>query len=129
MREAGLTYCPQIKLTYLVTGRAGKPKVLTRMDGPLQLYYMESRPEDVLSADGWAKRLLKFKGLSHAGPVLIPKQTKCRGLERAQECHFKEASIWNYETTGKEESQHTCDLTNGKNFIQMTKGLEPKKQF
>ena len=54
MREAGLTYCPQIKLTYLVTGRAGKPKaVLTRIDGALQLYYMESRPEDVLSADGW----------------------------------------------------------------------------
>ena len=60
MREAGLTDFPQIKLTCLVTGRAGKPKaVLTRMDGALQLYYMDSRPEDVLSADGWAKGIVK----------------------------------------------------------------------
>ena len=58
--NSGLTDCPQIKLTCLVTGRAGKPKaVLKRMDGALQPYYMESRPEDVLSADGWAKRIVK----------------------------------------------------------------------
>lgn len=33
MREAGLTYCPQIKLTYLVTGKGWKTKGCPDKDG------------------------------------------------------------------------------------------------
>ena len=89
-----LTHCPQIKLSSLVPGRAGKPKTfLTRMDGAWQQYHVRSRLKDMPSANGWAKKKAKSNRTEPYRPSPMPKQSRGGGLERDQKCHFKESLL------------------------------------